>query len=279
MRSREKASQGHHKEGGCKWEKCDQTRHQHVSCCWEEQNSTPRRALLYNCLGGQSRNTHLLSWLTRVLTPAAAGVVSAFAARGVCRLQVSVSCTVLPCCHKRGPGKVPCTMCYSRQVSHRCAASAAAQELLTRLFLPSACVKKGFASVLCQAEKWNYSTPSEDFYDKRIPLTTLSVRAQKHLSFIIFPSLKSYFMGCQERNGYWGKSTLFPVSFRLCVGPCTLAWWWLGNMTIYPHCIWEKQLTWYPIQEHTIFFNSIPGAVFLLPDLGITRIIAAMAVM
>lgn len=47
MRSWEKASQGHHKEGGCKWERCDQTRHQHVSCWWE-QNPAPKTAPLYN---------------------------------------------------------------------------------------------------------------------------------------------------------------------------------------------------------------------------------------
>lgn len=65
MRSWEKASQGHHKEGGCKWEKCDQTCHQRVSCWWEEQNSAPRRAQLYNSAWVASPEIHTRScdWL------------------------------------------------------------------------------------------------------------------------------------------------------------------------------------------------------------------------
>lgn len=103
-----------------------------------------------------------------------------------CRLQVCVFCAVLACFHERHPGKFPCRMCYSWQVSHShgCAATAAAQELLIRLFLPCACVKEVSASVLCQAMKWSVSTPFEDLWQQYGPLTILGLRAQKQLSFI-----------------------------------------------------------------------------------------------
>lgn len=103
------------------------------------------------------------------------------------------------CCHKRLPGKFLCMMYYSWRVSHGCAATAAALELLTRLFLPCARVKKVFAGVLCRAVKWNVSTPFEDLNDNRIPLTILSLRAQKQLSFINFS--KSYSMRWPPKKG------------------------------------------------------------------------------
>lgn len=77
------------------------------------------------------------------------------------------------------------------QVSHGCAAAAAAQELLTKLLLPCACVKKVSASVLFQAMKLSVFNPFEDLNNK-IPLTILDLRVQKQLSFIHFS--KSYDM-------------------------------------------------------------------------------------
>lgn len=77
------------------------------------------------------------------------------------------------------------------QVSHGCAATAAAQELLTKLLLPCACVKKVSASVLFQAMKLSVFNPFEDLNNK-IPLTILDLRVQKQLSFIHFS--KSYYM-------------------------------------------------------------------------------------
>lgn len=110
-----------------------------------------------HALGGQCSNTHLFAWLTHVLTPATADMVSALAALAVCgcRSQVWIFCTFCACCHERHARNLPCTAYYSWQAGHRCVAISAAQELLTRLYLFCAVVKKAFVSVLCCAEALN----------------------------------------------------------------------------------------------------------------------------
>lgn len=161
-----------------------------------EQKPLPLTQLccVTHSLGGQFSNTHLFAWLTLVLTPAGASMVSGFTALAVrsCRLQVWVFRADSACRHESHPGKVSLhgVLWLTGWPWMRCHFCCLGDPYK---IVPMLCAcQEGFCNcpVLCWVVKWNVSAVFEDPYDKRIPLTIVCLGAQKQLSFIDLSSLK-----------------------------------------------------------------------------------------